>query len=92
MAPVQETWQNTGLKIENEDANDVLQAISMWEPLCAPLLLTCFGAQDAPGAPYCYVKVPNQCLVQIIVSIFVQIIVSKRLVVGCCNWTSANAA
>ena len=67
MAPVQEAGQNTGSKNENEDADDALEAISMSEPLCAPLLLTCFGAQDAPGAPYCYVKVPNQCLVQIIV-------------------------
>ena len=45
-----------GSKNENEDADDALQAICMSEPLCAPLLLTCFGAPDTSAAPYVYVK------------------------------------
>ena len=59
MAPVQEAGQNTGSKNENEDADDALEAISMSEPLCAPLLLTWLGARSAPAAPYVYVKCAN---------------------------------
>ena len=62
MAPVQEAEQNTGSKNMNEDADDVLQTISMSEPLCAPLLLTCFGARDAPGAQCFLCKMPQRVL------------------------------
>ena len=59
MAPMQEAGQNTCSKNENKDAHDAFQAISMSEPLCEPLLLTCFGAWDAPAALYVYVKCTN---------------------------------